>query len=399
MPLIQNQSADSVRLTLSRDLTRSLRRGHPWVFSDALKHTPQGSPGAHADLSDRRGKPVARGFYDPTSPLAFRSCTVTRKGYLNDAWAASQLEIAVALREALIDPSHTTGYRLVNGEGDGLPGLVIDVYGDSAVLKLDGPGPEGFWDAQGIGAWISERLGLSRVYQRDRTRTGPQGRPLVGEAPDAPVEFLEHGLRFSADLVRGQKTGFFLDQRENRQLIRAMAAGRRTLNVFGYTGGFSVYAAAGGAPEVTTVDIAKPAIAAAEANMALNGLSDCHEGVAEDAFAFLGAASEAKRTWDLVVLDPPSFAPNRQSADRAGSAYERLVTAGARVTAPGGLLAAASCSSHVGLDAFTRHVENGIGGARRRATVLGIHQQPADHPTPLPFHDFRYLKLLLLRLD
>ncbi|MGB0591405.1 MAG: class I SAM-dependent rRNA methyltransferase [Myxococcota bacterium] len=399
MPLIRNQSTSTVRLTLSRDLTRSLRRGHPWVFADALKHTPDGTAGAHAALSDRRGKPIARGFYDPESPLAFRACTVTRKGYLDDEWAAAQLEHAVQLRDLLIDRRITTGYRLFNGEGDGLPGLVVDVYGDTAVLKLDGPAPEGFWDAKGIAEWVSERLNLSRVYQRDRTRTGPQGRALVGAAPDAPVQFLEHGLRFAADVVQGQKTGFFLDQRENRQLIRSMAAGRQTLNVFGYTGGFSVYAGAGGATRVTTVDIAKPAIAASEANMALNGLSACHEAVAEDAFAFLEGAAEAKRSWDLVILDPPSFAPNRQSADRAGSAYERLVTAGARVTAPGGLLAAASCSSHVGLEAFTRHVENGVGGARRRATVLGIHQQPSDHPTPLPFQDFRYLKLLLLRLD
>jgi 23S rRNA (cytosine1962-C5)-methyltransferase len=399
MPLIQTQSTPPVRLDLSRDLTRSLRRGHPWVFADALKQTPEALPGAHASLSDRRGKPIARGFYDPRSPLAFRACTVTRKGYLDDTWAEAQLQAAVQLREALIDTRHTTGFRLVNGEGDGLPGLVIDIYGDTAVLKLDGPAPEGFWDAQGVGEWVAERLTLSRVYQRDRTRTGPEGRPLVGSAPDAPVAFLEHGLHFEVDVVRGQKTGFFLDQRENRQLIRTMASGRRTLNVFGYTGGFSVYAGAGGATAVTTVDIAKPAIAASEANMTLNGLSERHEAVAEDAFVFLDNAAESKRSWDLVILDPPSFAPNRQSAERAGNAYERLITAGASVTAPGGLLAAASCSSHVGLDAFTHHVENGVGGARRRATVLGIHQQPADHPTPLPLQDFRYLKMLLLRLD
>ena len=133
--------------------------------------------------------------------------------------------------------------------------------------------------------------------------------------------------------------------------------------------------------------------------MTLNDLGDRHEAVARDAFDFLDEAASEGREWDLVILDPPSFAPNRQSADKAGKAYERLVAAGATVTCRGGLLAAASCSSHVGLDAFTGHVENGIGAARRRATILGVHQQPADHPTPLPFRDFRYLKLLLLRVD
>lgn len=399
MELIQNQSGPPIRLTLSRDLTRSLRRGHPWVFQDALRSTPAASPGAHAALADKRGKGLARGFYDPTSPLAFRVCTVKRKEALDDAWAKARLEAALTLRRAVIDPKLTTGYRLVNGEGDGLPGLVIDVYGESAVVKLDGPGPEGFWAPAGIAKWLTEELTLSCVYQRDRTRGGPSGRVLSGATPEAPVAFFENGLRFTADIVRGQKTGFFIDQRDNRKLISAMAKGRTTLNVFGYTGGFSVYAGAGGAPQVTTVDIAKPAIAAAEANMALNGLSACHEGVAQDAFEFLEQADTSGRRWDLVILDPPSFAPNRQSATRAGKAYERLVSAGAKVTSPGGLLAAASCSSHVGLEAFTRHVEDGVGGARRRGTVLGIHQQPADHPTPLPFQDFRYLKLILLRLD
>ena len=399
MPLIHPPSAPIVRLSLARDLTRSLRRGHPWVFADALKQRPPAPVGSHASLTDKRGKPIARGFYDASSPLAFRACTLARKAQLDDAWATERLNAALALRSVVINPEQTTGYRLVNGEGDGLPGLVIDVYGDTAVIKLDGPAPSAFWNAAGVGAWIAERLGLSCVYERDRTRGGPSGRPLVGDTPSAPVHFLEHGVRFTADVVKGQKTGFFLDQRENRALIRSVAQGRRVVNVFGYTGGFSVYAGAGGASAVTTVDIAKPAIDAAKAHMALNGLDALHEAVAEDAFEFLARAADDRRRWDLVILDPPSFAPNRQSAERAGKAYERLVTAGALVTEPGGLLAAASCSSHVGLEAFTNHVEHGVGGARRRATVIGVHQQPADHPSPLPFRDFRYLKLILMRVD
>ena len=399
MSSIQRQTTSPVRLTLSRDLVRSLRRGHPWVFADALKERPHAEPGAHASLADKRGKAIARGFYDPSSPLSFRVCTLARKQMLNDAWAESCFERALTLRQRLFDSASTSGYRLFNGEGDGLPGLVVDVYAESAVIKLDGPGPEGFWDAQGIAEWLVAHTQVTQVYQRDRTRGGPSGRALVGDTPTQPIAFTENGLRFTADIVKGQKTGFFLDQRDNRALIRSMAQGQRTLNVFGYTGGFSVYAGAGGASHVTTVDIAKPAIAAAKMNMELNELGHLHEAVAEDAFDFLEHAQGSGMRWDLVVLDPPSFAPNRQSAERAGKAYERLVAAGARVCSSGGFVAAASCSSHVNLEAFTHHVEQGIGAARRRATVVGIHQQPADHPTPLPFPDFRYLKLILLRLD
>ena len=351
-------------------------------------------------LVGQRGRPVARGYVDPTGPLSFRACTTHPRERLDDAWAAKRLERAVALRASLIDPAVTTGYRLLNGEGDGAPGLVCDVYGDTAVIRLDGPAAAGFWDSAGVAAWLVDRVPvITRVYERERARGGPRGWALIGEAPDEPVPFQEHGLRFTADVVRGQKTGFFLDQRENRARVRALAAGRRTLNMFGYTGGFSVYAAAGGAPAVTTVDLAAPAIAASDAHMALNGFEDRHEGVVADAFSFLDDGAAEGRAWDLVVLDPPSFAPSRKAAAKAIGSYERLIAGGARVTSPGGLLIACSCSSHVSMDAFTRAAEDGVGKARRRATVLGLFGQPADHPTPLPMADFRYLKVIVTRVD
>ena len=398
--LLNASSERPIGLVLARDLVRSLRRGHPWVFADALKNSPPGQPGDHAVLRDKRGKVVARGYYDPTSPLRFRSCTVERGEVLDEPWIINKLEDALSLREALIDVTMTTGYRLLNGEGDALPGLVCDVYGHVAVIKCDGPAAEGFYNAKGIGQWLAERLELSCVYGRQRRRGDPSGEILVGTLPDAPVPFLEHGLSFLSDVVHGQKTGFFLDQRDNRERVRLLASDRDVLNVFGYTGGFSVYAAAGGAKAVTTVDIAQSAIDATTKHFHLNGLDGCpHEAVACDAFEFLDRAALDDRRWDLVILDPPSFAPNRKSAKNAGGAYERLVAAGARVTAPGGILIAASCSSHVSVEAFAQHVENGIGSARRRAIVIGIHQQPGDHPTPLPCREFRYLKLIYMRVS
>lgn len=400
MPVLRAQAIRGrpVELRLSRDLVRLLRRGHPWVFADALAKRPDAPVGSVAKLLDKQGRRVvAWGFYDSEGGLAFRACVAERRAMLDASWAEGRLDRALALRRGLFD-GQTTAYRLVNGEGDGMPGLVVDVYGDTAVLKLDGPGPEGFWDAEAIAAALVARLeGLERVYQRMRTKGGPSGRPLVGAAPAADVRFVENGLSFAADVVRGQKTGFFLDQRDNRQRVRGLARGRSVLNVFGYTGGFSVYAGAGGATDVTTVDIAPPAIAAAEANWALNGLAPgAHEGAAGDAFAFL---ERAERRWGIVILDPPSFAKQRKQVPAALSAYKRLIAAGARVVEPGGLLAASSCTSQVGAEAFLDVCREGIGQARRVGTLLAIHDQPADHPSPLACPELRYLKFVLMRLD
>jgi 23S rRNA (cytosine1962-C5)-methyltransferase len=387
----------AVHLTLSRDLIRTLKRGHPWVFADALRERPAAAAGSLALLHDPQGKPLAAGMYDPGPTLCFRACTVEPELEVSEAWAGAQLERARALREALLG-GDTTGYRLLNGEGDGLPGLVADVYGDTAVIRLDGDGPAGFWYAPGIARWIAETLQIPTVVERSRGAEG--GRPLQGTVPAEPVTFLENGVWFTADVLRGQKTGFFLDQRENRARVRTLAAGRRVLNLFGYTGGFSVYAGLGGASHVTTVDLAAPAVEAAQSHWQLNGLPHrTHEPVVADAFQFLEQAAQQGRQWDLVIADPPAFAPNQAAVPGALAAYRRLIAGSAAVTAPGGWLAASSCSSHVALPEFLTACEAGIGTARRRATVLGIHGQPFDHPTPLAMPEFRYLKFVVLRVD
>lgn len=392
-------SGSPQRLRLRRNLTRSIRRGHPWVFVDALRDAPTGSPGDVAILQDKGGKTLAQGYVDPTTPLAFRVCTQRASERADSQWAARGLERAIALRERLFSDGSTTGYRVVHGEGDGMPGLVFDRYGDVGVLRLDGPAAEGFWNGEAIAQYMSERLGLTHVYERRRSRGGAQGKPLVGPAPEAPVPFLENGLPFTSDVVNGQKTGFFLDQRDNRALIQRVARGRM-LNVFGYTGGFSVAAAAGGATHVTTVDIAPAALRTAGEHLRAIGLDEeAHVEEAKDAFEFLDAARQTRELWDVVVLDPPAFAPNHRAVEGAERAYERLITAGARVTAPGGMLACASCSSHISEERFVELVEEGVSGARRRGTLLDIGGVPADHPAPLGFRDFRYLVFVLVQLD
>ncbi len=397
MTLLRSQS-NRLTLRLSRDLTRSLKRGHPWVFVDAVRDLPQAPPGTSALLLDNvRGRPIAAGFYDPDSSVTFRACRVEEPLRLNDEWAESRFEHALALRRRLFD-EQTTGYRLFNGEGDGVPGLVCDRYGDVAVLKLDGPAASGFWDIDGIAQWLVEHTSIQSVVERRKQR-GREGRWLIGDRSPL-VEFLEHGVKFTADVFVGQKTGFFLDQRENRRMIRGLCRDSRVLNVFSYTGGFSVMAGIGGAKHVTSVDSAEPAIAVSDAHWLLNGLpADAHAGIAVDAFEFLEEARLKRRKWDVVIIDPPAFAPSEASVARAVSAYRKLAFNGASICERGGLLALASCSSHIDFQSFLEACEEGISEARRRATLLSMHTQPADHPTPLAMPEFRYLKFALLRCE
>ncbi len=232
-----------------------------------------------------------------------------------------------------------------------------------------------------------------------RVRGDRESVDLIGRPENEP-EFLEHGIRFTANLRVGQKTGFFLDQRENRQTIRGISAGRNVLNLFSYTGGFSVAAGIGGAKRATSVDLAGPAVRECDRHWELNGLSpDCHESVAADAFEYLEQAAKAKREWDVVIVDPPSFAPSAKSVERARTAYLRLMTGAAAVVSQGGILAASSCSSHISEETFLEILGSAMGQSRRRGQVLSTVGQPLDHPWPLACRELRYLKFVLLRLS
>ena len=397
MPLIK-ANTPPLKLQLSRNLTREIKRGHAWVYANALRQLPKAAPGSPAILLDNKGgREIARGYYDPDSPIALRVCSTQPGQALDEDWAAAQMARALSLRQTLFDPQVTNGYRLFNGEGDGLPGLVCDIYNEQAALKSDGPSAAAFWDLNGIAAWLHERLGINHVYAQAQRRGAQAGEMLLGELPNAPASFLENGVRFTADLLHGQKTGFFLDQRDNRARIGQLAAGKSVLNMFGYTGGFSVLAGLGGARQVTTVDQAAPALQVAEQHWTLNGLPpNQHTTTAADAFDYL---NQAARTWELVILDPPSFASSEQAVPAAHKAYTRLIAAGAQVTAPGGILAAASCSSHIRRADFLDICQEAISQARRSATLLGSYGQPPDHPAPLVMAELRYLKFVLLRLD
>jgi 23S rRNA (cytosine1962-C5)-methyltransferase len=347
---------------------------------------------------ERDGRFVARGLYDAQSPIAVRVVTLDSRQPIDAALVHERVAGALRARRGAFDPQETDAFRWVNGEGDFLPGVVVDVYASVAVLRLDGEAVRVWrdWLTAAVVA-LGRPLGIAHVYERSR---GGQGEPLHGGPPPSPVEIRERGVRFAVDVVHGQKTGFFLDQRENRRAIRPYAAGEEVANLFGYTGGFSVHAALGGARRVVTVDSAQAALAQAKGNFALNGLDPAaHEFASDDAFEWLARARDSGRRFGLVVSDPPSFAPSERALGRALAAYRDLHALALSVVAEGGVLAAASCSSHVDVEAFLVSLSGAADKARRRVRVLEVRGQPADHPTPPAFSEGRYLKFVISRVD
>ncbi len=384
-----------VVLHLRKDLTRDIKRGHVWVYGDAIDR-PNAAAGSIAILVDRRGQRVASGIYDPRHAIPLRICKTQPPWELDCHWFRQRLRQALDLRRRVLSKD-TTGYRLVAGEGDGLPGLIVDIYDTTAVIKLDGGAPQAFYDPEQVAEWLTENMDIDVVVQRPRER-GAVAKMIVGQSPEDAVEFLENGIRFRADVLHGQKTGFFLDQRDNRHLIRQLSSGCSVLNLFSFNGGFSVAAGLGGCLHATSVDIAPAAIADAGRSWAQNELdASRHEGVVSDVFEFL--ESQTQRVWDIVICDPPSFAPSERARAAALDAYQRLATLSARIVAPGGLLALASCSSHIDAWAFEEVNLAGIGRARRIGTMVANRGLPADHPTPMAMPELRYLKFQLMRLN
>jgi 23S rRNA (cytosine1962-C5)-methyltransferase len=409
------------RVTLRKRLARAIRGGHPWIYREALVEPPPLPDGTVVLVVGEDDRPIACGFWDATSPIAVRVLGEVRQADL-PAEIARRVAAALARRLEAIDRSQTDACRWIHGEADRLPGVHLDVYGAALSLRYDGNGARAFYrqlpeqlrEAAGQAGLPVEiiverrpRQDQDRVGARDgvgiETSAGPEatgGAAIVwGLAPEGELEVREHGLRFGVDLLRGQKGGLFLDQRENRALVRTLAEGRRVLNLFGYTGGFSIYAAAGGARETVTVDVAAPAIAAARRNFERNALPAERAGfAAEDAFAFLTRAAAAGERFDLVISDPPSFAPSRRARAVGLGAYRRLHRLCAAVTGPGGILCAASCSSHVDRDAFVATVHQGVRETGRRAELRELRGAAFDHPVIPQFPEGDYLKFAVFAL-
>ncbi len=391
------------RLELQKDLARHLRAGHPWVFRKALARPPKGMPaGTIVDVVEG-DRFVARGYFDPLSAITVRVLTREEGEAVDEGFWRRRVARAVALRRELV--SGTTGYRLLHGESDGLPGVVADRYDRFAVLKLYSAGLTPWRDAI-VAALRAEAPDLAGVYGRDEIPRddddeggAPAGRVLWGAEPPPLIAIDEHGMKILVDVRKGQKTGFFLDQRENRRMVRGLARGRpEALNLFSYTGGFSVAAALGGSTHVVSSDLDKDALALARETFQANGLDPADHAFAQgDAFDLLALYKRQGRRFDLVVCDPPAFAKSQKAVEGALAGYASLNRAALQVLAPGGLLVTCSCSARVSAEQFTEAVKEAAFKLRIELALVGETRQPADHPVSLQFREGRYLKALVLR--
>lgn len=383
-----------ISLQLKKDLSRDIKRGHPWVYKGALKD-PLPKQSGWAKLLDKKGQQLAWGVYDASSPLSFRVVSLDRKPPNNKS-LEPRLNQVLEFRKKLFPTGITSGIRCIHGEGDGFPGVICDRYGEIAVLQTDGQTLDSVWDLEWLAGVVKNQLDLKSVLFKPQKGKG-EPRVLLGEAPAESVEFLENETRWMADVWKGQKTGFFLDQRNNRQTIRSLSEGKTVLNLFSYTGGFSVAAGKGGATQVTSVDISKFAIESCQRHWELNDLAPkAHQGHAMDVFEYMEGHNEK---FDIVIADPPSFASSKSHVEKATLSYTHVFTQAAKTVAPGGLLALSSCSSHIDFEMFYQISVDAVSKARRRARVVAIQGQPEDHPFPLACPELRYLKFFLLRLD
>ncbi len=400
-------SAPTVTVRLTNSAERLVRMEHPWLYAESIRSASR--PGEAGDLAviyDHKRELLALGLWDPESPIRIRVLHRGKPRPIDRGFWAERLRNAMSIRAPLLEQD-TTGFRVVNGESDLLPGLVLDRYESTLVLKLY----TAAWlpHLREVRAAIDEVLTPDRVVLRVaraiarscEERAGLVDGAILSGAPlDAPLVFRENGLRFRCDPVRGQKTGFFLDQRENRSRVGELSRGKRVLNAFSYTGGFSLYAARGGAPSVISLDSSAAALDEARANFALNsdhaGLSrSTHECVCEDAFSALSRFHRERRLFELVVIDPPAFAKAKSEVGSALFAYAKLAELACHVLAPGGELVMASCSARVDAAALANSIRSGASRADRRLDEWLRTAHALDHP--VGFKEGAYLKCIWLR--
>lgn len=391
-----------ISIRLKRGKEESLKRYHPWIFSGAIASmSGQPAEGEIVEVTDSEGRYLATGHYQIGS-ITVRALSFERRPIDRDFWY-SRLHEAWLMRRAIGVSGRPDNdiYRLVHGEGDRLPGLVIDVYGRTAVMQAHSVGMH--LVREEIASALREATDgeVENVYYKSET-TLPYKAGLEQEngfliGGDNGNVATEYGLRFHIDWLRGQKTGFFVDQRENRRLLERYAAGRKVLNMFCYTGGFSVYALRGGASTVHSVDSSAKAIDLTRANVTLNFDGDNrHEAFAEDAFRFL---SHADDTYDLIVLDPPAFAKHKDALRNALKGYTRLNAIAFEKIRKGGILFTFSCSQAVNKDQFRMAVFTAAAQSGRHVRILHQLHQPADHPVNIYHPEGEYLKGLVLYVE
>ena len=394
-------------VALRRGKEESLERRHPWVFSGAIEKITEGSkPLAEGDVVDvvtKQGDFIARGHYQIGS-IAVRVLTFEKEA-IDQQWWNNRVAKAKELRETIgmVGNSSTTCYRLIHGEGDLLPGLVVDIYGTTAVVQCHSVGM--YLSRHAIVEAIREAYGelIEAIYDKSsqtlpyKAELGAIDGYLWGRNPEKENVVLENGLKFKVNWEEGQKTGFFIDQRENRDLVRQYSRGRRVLNTFCYTGGFSVAALAGGATEVVSIDLSERAVKLADENMKLNFGEDApHQAIACNAVEYLKDIDE---DFDLIILDPPAFAKHHKVLGNALQGYKKINVRALQKIRPGGILFTFSCSQAVSRDLFRTTIFTAAAIAGRRVRIIGQLTQPADHPINIYHPEGEYLKGLVVYVE
>ncbi len=399
-------------LILNTGKSGSVRRRHPWIFAGSVATLKgRARSGDTVIVEDEHGTPMGRAAWSPESKIRARMWTFDPDETIDHAFFKRRVAQAVArrvgwsvLRGNQIEPA---GERLIHGEADSLPGVIADRYGDTVVLQLTSAGADAWRDA--IVAGIIQATHCKQIYERSDSEV----RKLEGLLPvtgwivakglhETPSPFFpqidEHGVNFGVDVAGGHKTGFYLDQRDNRLLLRSLARGRRVLNCFCYTGGFSLQALAGGAVSVISIDSSGPALEQAKANLAMNPQIDAARAEWRDADVFqaLRDYHKAGEQFDLIILDPPKFAPSAAHADQAARAYKDINLFGFKLLAPGGLMMTYSCSGGVGVELFQKIVASAAADAGRDARILRRLMASCDHPVGLAAPEGEYLKGLLV---
>ncbi|MBS0620760.1 MAG: class I SAM-dependent rRNA methyltransferase [Verrucomicrobia bacterium] len=377
---------------------KALLQRHPWIFSGAIDTFPSFENGEILPIYSASGEFLAKAYFHRENSLAGRVLTFSDESI--EEILDKRLDAAIALREKVIDKESTTAYRLINAEGDGLPGLIVDLYDGVAVIQIHTCGMQRLKDR--LIQTLRKKLPIRGIYEKSQSPArhqeglSPFSGAVLGECPHE-ILVKENGLHFLIPIVEGQKTGFFLDQREMRQLIKNHAKGRRVLNCFSYTGGFSLFALQGGATEVTSVDSSPLACRLAKEQTLLNHMPlDRHQVIEEDVFDYL---NQKTLPFDLVILDPPAFAKKRQDIHEACRGYKEINRRALEKMPPKSLLLTSSCSHFIDETLFQQVVFQAALEARRTVQIVGKHILAADHPVSLYHPEGSYLKSLWLYLD
>lgn len=390
-------------ITLKTDREKSLLRRHPWIFSGAIECI-DGMPasGDTVPVRDAAGGFLAWAAYNPDSQIAARVWSWDEKDVIDKAFFRSRIADALSARSTFGLEQNSNGMRIVHGESDGLPGLIVDKYGDLLVMQLGSAGAEHWRDT--LADILQELCSPVCIFERsDSDGRKLEGLPVRsgivrGTLPDR-VEVIENGLSFAVDVATGQKTGFYLDQRDNRALTGTLTKNKDVLNCFCYTGGFSLYALRGGAKSVLSIDSSQEALQLAQTNVELNGLDASRtEWQCADVFEALRKLRDQNRKFDLIVLDPPKFAPTAAFAEKAARAYKDINLLGFKLLNPGGLLFTYSCSGGISDDLFQKIIAGAALDAGVNAQIVKKLHAAADHPVLLSFPEGAYLKGLVLRV-